>query len=69
MIRTPLFLPIGVAALLFAAPGLRAADDPAGPPLLSKRTIDSGLPLSANQQATGLDTLDLALRIDPAPAR
>lgn len=69
MMRTPLLVPIGVLAMLCAAPVVQAADDPAAPPPLSKRTIDSGLPLSANQQATGLDTLDLALRIDPAAAR
>ena len=69
MIRTPLSLTIGVMAALSLVSAAQAADDPASPPPLSKRTIDSGLPLSANQQATGLDTLDLALKIDPAAAR
>lgn len=69
MIRTPLFLTIGVMAALYSGTAALAADDPAAAPPLSKRTIDSGLPLSANQQATGLDALDLALKIDPAAAR
>ncbi|GGE03682.1 peptidase M1 [Tsuneonella deserti] len=60
---------LGAAGLLLAAaPGVFAQDDPATPPPLSKRTIQSGLPLTANQQATGLDTLDLSLKVDPAAA-
>lgn len=68
MVRKPLFLAGGVIAALSLAAAASAADDPATPPPLSKRTIESGLPLSANQQATGLDMLDLALKIDPAAA-
>lgn len=69
MIRAPLLFPIGALALLGTVTSVQAADDPANPPPLSKRTIDSGLPLSANQEATGLDGLELALRIDPAAAQ
>ena len=54
------------AAMLCASPSLAQGTDPAPP--LSKRTAESGLPMSANQLATGLDTLDLAIRVDPAAA-
>ncbi|MDE2413074.1 MAG: M1 family metallopeptidase, partial [Sphingomonadales bacterium] len=55
-----------MVALAFCVPvALRAEDVPADPPL-AKRTAESDLPLSANQVATGLDSLDLALRVDPA---
>ncbi|WP_296675205.1 M1 family metallopeptidase [Novosphingobium sp.] len=42
------------------------ADDTDWDPPLAERTRESGLPLTANQTATGLDALDLSLRIDPA---
>lgn len=35
-------------------------------PPLATRTAESGVPLSAAQRATGLDSLDIALRVDPA---
>lgn len=68
MVWASLLLASGVIAVLSAAPAGSAADDSPMPPPLSKRTIESGLPLSANQEASGLDVLDLALRIDPAAA-
>lgn len=69
MTRTPMITATLISAAMFAASTAIAADDPTAPPPLSERTIDSGLPLSTNQQATGLDALDLALKIDPAAAR
>lgn len=69
MIRTPLFLASGAAVALLLNPAAVVAQDEAPPPPLSKRTIESGLPMSANQKATGLDALDLALKIDPIAAR
>ncbi|NCP19491.1 MAG: M1 family metallopeptidase [Erythrobacter sp.] len=45
--------------------GDTAADDAQAPPLAA-RTADSGLPLTAAQEATGLPFLDLRLKVDPA---
>ncbi len=56
-------------ALVWAGLGLAQTPtplaDPRDPPLAA-RTLESGLPLTQAQQATGLDALDLSLRVDPA---
>ena len=47
-----------------AAAQTEAADATQSPPL-APRTADSGLPLTAAQEATGLPYLDLRLKVDP----
>lgn len=55
---------LGAAALTCALTGPALAQVIDAP--LATRTAESGLPPTANQSATGLDALDLALRVDPA---
>ena len=57
---------LAVATSLAAATAAQAdaGGDQQSPPL-EPRTAESGLPLSAAQEATGLPYLDLQLKVDP----